>query len=221
MRNKIAYFLCFIAGSITFASSASAQTPETASLSTSLSSKTDFESIPIGRKLSYAFRALSISSQDLGLTDDEYDLINLAANGTAPLERTFTEYTLACEFRESQINRGLPVDINYIARVFENSDNFEMEDKYNFLEEIFNKMSLKGKELLLEQIESLRGTNNLGMSSLDWKAVAQADQDGLRSSFVKACDNLDSDIESYEHEKVNPVGTLMPIRGKEVIYEDL
>ncbi|PCJ19464.1 MAG: hypothetical protein COA96_16225 [SAR86 cluster bacterium] len=220
MSKKIAQFLCFIVAVITMQTSVNAQTTEIANFRTSLSSKTDFESIPTGRKLSYAFRALSISIYDLGLTDVEYDLINLAANGTPPRDRSFAEYTQACEFHESQTSQELPVNINYIAQVIANADQYEIEDKYSFLEEVFNKMSLRGKELVLEHIESLRDTNHLGTSRFNWIAVAQIDPDGLRSSFVRSCDNLSSNIESYEYEKTNPVGTLMPIRGEEVIYED-
>ncbi|MEX0618828.1 MAG: hypothetical protein WDZ76_07710 [Pseudohongiellaceae bacterium] len=236
MNKKLSHLLCLLVATVTMISNANAQAPDspnppdlerlnlppTPVFQTRLSSANDWEQIPYGRKLSYAFQALHGSGDEIWLTDSDLELIELGAKGTPPNDRYFAALIQACDTYEAQTSQGLPVDIDFVTRVFVNSDNYTLEDRYNFYEVLFNQMSIEGKELLLDKIEAARNTNHISTSRIDWEIVGQTNPNRLRAAFVSSCESLDSKFEAYEFDRANPGARTLqvPITGKETFNEN-
>lgn len=178
--------------------------PGTPDFQIRLSSAKEWEQIPYGRKLSYAFAALHGSDESENLDDSDIELIKLGAKGTAPNDRYFSLLADSCAFAESQANLGSSINIDYIVRVFEDGDRFTLEDRSSHYEELFNRVSVEAKELLLAKIEAAQGANLFSTSYMNWALIGQRNPNRLRAAFLKGCETLQDRWEAHRFNRENP-----------------
>lgn len=170
---------------------------------TTLSSKDELSSIPIGQTLFAAFANLSRATDIEHLTAYDINIITSAYLITPPRDRMFEVYSNACAYLSNESS----IDKVYLAQEISRGLEYERADRDDYYFEAYASLSDNGRAAVDTRIEALRGTSNLVVSNIDLDRLAQIDIDFVVERFAKYCDRLPGFIALDELEKAYPGGT--------------
>ena len=162
-----------------------------------LSSRYDFEAIPIDKKISYAFTGLMGYSSHDELAESDLSLIQNTVRTKPSRDRTWDVYQRACDWYLGLTSID-STDITYIAQQIELAGVYGREDKANHYLQAYEKLSVKGKQFIDARIEEVRGTDRMSSSSTSITLMAEDYPELIERQFSRYCEKHPQQIENYQ-----------------------